>query len=83
MSDFRSDDHDPESCPGCRPIVIDPVSGHPHRKLTLVAEKSFLAATPEQRKAWHRVTCLNSRDPTDLILAHKIVEGIEREMKHD
>jgi len=82
MSNFRADDHSPEGCPGCRPVVFDPVSGLPHAKLTAIGEKVFDAATPDQRKAWHRVTCLDSRDPIDITLAHKIVEGIQREMKH-
>lgn len=72
--------HDPENCPDCRPIVFDPKTGkvlragHP---LQLAADQAWRDALPAQRVAWHRVTCLNSADPLDRILATKIVERIE------
>jgi hypothetical protein len=77
MSHFRSDDHNPEGCPGCRPVVFDPQTGKVIDEVTVVAGKVFDAATPEQRKAWHRVTCRNSRDPIDVTLAKAIVDALE------
>lgn len=82
MSNFRSDDHNPEGCPGCRPVVFDPLSGRPHPELSALASKAFDAATPEERKAWHRVTCLNSRDFIDLNLAGRIAKEMQREMEN-
>ena len=58
MTDFRDADHDPERCPGCRPLVFDPATGGANHFLTAEAGKAFDAATPEQRRAWHRVICL-------------------------
>ena len=75
---FRSDDHNPEGCPGCRPVVFDPESGKVEERLTATAGRAFDAATPEQRKAWHRVTCLNSRDLIDLNLAKQIMAALQR-----
>jgi hypothetical protein len=78
MSDFTRDDHDPENCPGCRPCVFDPETGEVNAYLTEAAGVAFRAATPEERKAWHRVTCLNSRDPIDVTLANRIVKALQR-----
>jgi hypothetical protein len=76
MSDFQSDDHEVESCPGCRPVVFDPQTGKIVEHLSAIAGRVFDSATPEQRKAWHRVTCLNSRDLIDVNLARLLVERI-------
>jgi hypothetical protein len=73
-----SDDHNPEGCPGCRPVVFDPQTGKIAAGLTEAAGQAFDSVSPESRKAWHRVTCLNSRDPIDLILAKKIIEALQR-----
>jgi hypothetical protein len=80
MSDFRSDDHNPEGCPGCRPVVFDPQSGELDEEATAAAWRAFDAASTEARKAWHRVTCLNSRDQIDVNLAGSIIKALEKEM---
>ena len=72
--DFRSNKHDPEGCEGCKPVVFDPVTGQPDVKLTQVVENVWSTQTNKaQRKAWHRVTCLNSRDAGDVKRAQKVV----------
>jgi hypothetical protein len=82
MSDFRADDHNPEGCPGCRPVVFDQKTGKVEEAMTAIAGEVFDAASPDQRKAWHRVTCLNSRDLIDLMLAKKIGDGIMKRARH-
>jgi hypothetical protein len=77
LSNFRSDDHDPEGCQGCRPVVFDPKTGKIERQVTAVAGEIFDAASPDARKAFHRVTCLNSRDPIDITLAKTITKALE------
>lgn len=78
MSEFRSSDHDYEGCPGCRPLVFDPQTGETNSFLTVQAGKVYDAAPVEQKRAWHRVTCLNSRAPDDLELSGKIVQALQR-----
>lgn len=82
MSNFRSDDHEPEGCAGCRPAVFNPETGSVDEPLTLIAEKIYDAATPETRRAWHRVTCLNSRDLIDVNLAKSMVIALQRAAMH-
>lgn len=78
MADPFSPDHNPEGCPGCRPVVFDPDTGEINADMTRKAEAIFDAATPDQKRSWHRVTCLNSRDPIEVNLAGKIVEALQR-----
>jgi hypothetical protein len=58
--------------------VIDQTTGemlpesHPIQR---AAVRAWRNALPAQRIAWHRVTCLNSRNPTDLMLCQAIVDG--------
>lgn len=79
MTDWRSTNHDPENCPGCRPTIFDPRTGdmapatHP---LQQAANKAWRDAMPAQRVAWHRVTCLHSTNPTDQMLAQTIATAI-------
>jgi hypothetical protein len=79
MTDWRSDDHNPEGCPGCRPVVFDPATGKLHERLTATAERVFDRSSPETRRAWHRFTCLNSRDLIDVNLARGLMEALQRE----
>lgn len=78
---FRHDEHNPEGCRGCRPVVFDPTTGKIALAPTAKAFIAFMATTPETRKAWHRVTCLNSRDPNDMALAKELVDAIGKEME--
>lgn len=64
-----------EDCPGCRPVMIDFATGvplpdsHPIMQAILGA---WNETTHDERAAFHRFTCLNSRDMTDLTLVHGI-----------
>jgi hypothetical protein len=49
-------------------------------RATILACKGFDAATPSQRRAWHRVTCLNSTDVIDVNLAKQMVGEMQREI---
>lgn len=81
MPDWQSSEHDPENCPGCRPVVFNPQDGellgadHPMQR---AADRAWRNALPAQRLAWHRVTCLNSTNPTDRMLAQAIVARLAR-----
>jgi hypothetical protein len=78
---WTSEDHSPENCPGCRPVVFELGTQKVNKLLTGLAEKAWGQTTPGQRKAWHRVTCLNSREAADQILAQGVMQLIEREFK--
>lgn len=82
MSNFRSDDHNPEGCSGCRPAVFDPDTGVIDEALTAIAGRIYDATTPETRRAWHRVTCLNSRDFIDVNLAKSMVAALQKASMH-
>jgi hypothetical protein len=74
--------HDVESCPGCRPVMIDLSTGkvvpdNDPRMVTM--NRVYDSMTPAHRMAWHRVTCLNSRQPTDVALAQEMLQKFKRE----
>jgi hypothetical protein len=79
MSNFKSDDH-PEGCEGCRPVVFDPDTKKIDAGMTAKADKIYEGMTLEARRAWHRVTCLNSRDPIDIEQASVLVDGLNKAM---
>lgn len=72
---------DPSSvdCPTCHPTIIDPkgqslASDTPEMIATLsVWNQSSLA----ERQAYHRVTCLNSRDDADMTVFQALSERIQ------
>ncbi len=80
MIDFRSPDHNPEGCAGCRPVVFDPQTHTVDARLTRIAEEVFDASSAVTKQAWHRVTCLNSRDPIDVNLARSISDGLQKRL---
>lgn len=72
-------EHD-DDCPGCRPVMIDLQTGKvlpdhapPMKHLLAVWSGTSMA----ERQAFHRVTCLNSRDFTDLVQVDKIRKRFE------
>lgn len=80
LSNFRSDDHSPEGCKECRPVVFDAETGEINTDATAKAGKAFDKGTSLQRKAWHRVTCLNSRDRLDVGSAQELVRMMQKEL---
>lgn len=75
--------YEPE-CPGCLPVIIDVRTGkahpddHPFMKPVI---ELWNQQDEETRKAWHAVTCLNSRRPEDLRLVEPFVVRVQAEMK--
>jgi hypothetical protein len=71
--------HD-DNCPGCRPAIINRktmkafADGSP---VMMAVDKVWDATTPSEREAWHRVTCQNSRAPSDLELSTQIANRIQ------
>src|SRR5262249_40676022 len=69
-----------DDCADCRPAVRNMTTGevlpddHPLMQRILAA---WAKTTPEQRRAWHAVTCLNSRKLEDMELAQSFVKAIE------
>jgi len=58
-----------DDCPNCRPALIDVKTGKilPDDSAEMKAINSIWAATTkEQREAFHRATCLNSKEDRDL-----------------
>ena len=76
MSIERFDD----VCRGCSPALLDIKTGRPYPdsspEMQLV-DRLWGETTPEERRAWHRVTCQNSRAVLDLALAKGFADRIE------
>lgn len=69
-----------DNCPGCRPVILDRKTGRPMPEDDLVVQKMmavWAGTTYAQREAFHNVMCLNSRDPTDLVLVKMIVDQLK------
>jgi hypothetical protein len=69
-----------DNCPGCRPAILDVKTGKVlpdddpimARMLTIWAN-----TTLGERRAFHRVMCLNSREPLDLFLVRGLTERLK------
>lgn len=81
MTDWRAPAHDAVNCRMCRPTVFDPSTGKVEPKLTMMAEEVWRASGPEEKRAWHRVTCLNSRAPVDMMLAQGIARRLQEKLE--
>ena len=72
-----------EECPGCLPVLIDTKTGnvfsadHPTMKSIMAL---WGHADRKTRKAWHAVTCMNSRRGKDMALVRPFVEKIQAAM---
>lgn len=75
-----SREHYDENCPGCRPAMVDMKTGklmkqnHPMMK---IANQVFDTFDIVERRAWHRFTCQNARDPAALAAAAKFHDGLK------
>jgi len=68
-----------DDCPGCRPVIID-LQGRPvpaNDPVVKAVNRVWAETTREEREAFHRVTCLNSRAFTDLTIMQKLTKRIE------
>ena len=76
MSRERFDDE----CPGCQPTMVDVKTGRPlpddSVEMTIV-NQLWSKTTREQRLAWHRFTCQNSRAPEDLKLVKAFSDRLD------
>jgi len=64
-----------ENCRGCKPAMIDTrtMKALPDDNPAMQAIfKVWDGLTLAERQAWHRVTCLNSRVPSDLATMQKL-----------
>jgi hypothetical protein len=69
-----------DKCPGCRPAILDVKTGQvlPDDDPIMVKMLSvWKATTLGERQIYHRVTCLNSRDPLDLFIVQSIIERFQ------
>jgi len=69
-----------DNCAGCKPMMMDPVTrmvypdDHP---MMVVVLRLWSETTIEERRAWHRFTCQNSRAVEDLKFAQTFSERID------
>ena len=67
-------------CPGCRPVLISPDTGKalgPESVEMQIANRVWANTTLAERQAFHRVTCLNSRDKEDELTMLRITERMK------
>lgn len=70
-----------DECEGCRPAIIDGFTGKPMPmdSAPMVAINVVWSETTiEERQAFHRVCCLNSRDPDDLAVIGRLQERFKK-----
>jgi hypothetical protein len=72
-----------DDCPGCRPALIDLATGKPYppdSPMMQAMDVVWASLTLDQKKSFHRATCLNSRAPTDLLVMRVITERFKTAM---
>ena len=73
------DEYD-DDCPGCRPAIVDVETGKvmsPDDPVMRRMMEIWANTTLPQRRAYHRVMCLNSRDPLDLVVVQGIIGQLQ------
>lgn len=76
-----SREHFDDECSGCRPAIVDAKTGK-----VMAADSPIMqrvdavwgAASVMEKKAYHRITCLNSRAADDLTRVASLVNRIKR-----
>jgi hypothetical protein len=80
MSHAKFDD----DCPGCRPAIMNvhtkEVMSDTSPEMQAI-NRIWATTTVEQRAAFHRVTCLNSRSFSDMHLVVPLVKQIQAALK--
>lgn len=66
-----------DDCPGCRPVVLDVIAKQVDEAMTAKVLEFWKTTTLVQRKAFHRFTCLNSRETEDL----RIIARLRKQME--
>lgn len=75
--------HFEDDCPGCRPAMIDIKTGKrlPEDSPEMQAVMGVWAKTTiEERRAFHRFTCQNSRAPEDMAVISEFSQRINEAM---
>lgn len=73
-----------DDCPGCRPVLLDAKTrqkmpdNSPERVAIL---KVWNQTTRDEREAFHRVTCDNSRDPSDIAVIQSLSKRFEKALQ--
>lgn len=73
-----------DDCPGCRPVIVDLQTGQPMPDDSEVMQKvlAFWRRTSrKERQVFHRITCQNSRVPSDLRIMQDLGARMEKSLK--
>lgn len=73
-----------DGCTGCEPAGIDTRTGEklpPEHPASVGMMVAWAQTNRRTRKAWHAVTCLNSRRPGDLRIMAAFRDAMMREIK--
>lgn len=76
MSHDRFDDE----CSGCRPMMLDVQTRRPLADDSIemkIVNRLWNETSVEERLAWHRFTCLNSRTVEDLLFCKAFSDRIQ------
>lgn len=70
-----------DACEGCRPAAMM-LDGRPApAEVTRALDFVWSLMTPDERAAFHRFSCLNSRAPGDLAIVARLREATGRALK--
>jgi hypothetical protein len=75
-----------DNCPGCRPAFLNLETNEvlPEDDPIMVKVLAIWAETSvAERRAYHRVMCLNSRDAIDLFIVNRIIAKLKGEKLHE
>jgi hypothetical protein len=70
-----------DECDGCRPVAVDLETGKiqpDDSPIMKSINKVWAQTTLEERQAFHRVTCLNSRDRKDLQIMQEFTDKVTK-----
>lgn len=73
-----------DECAGCRPIIIDPATMQSlpmNSKPMQAIMRVWKGTTLQERQAWHRFTCQNSRAPLDLCVIKDFQDRLTAELE--
>lgn len=73
-----------DNCPGCKPVILDKdtLKPFPADSPPMVAiNRVWAKTTLEEREAFHKFTCLNSRAPSVMGLVLPLIQRMEDELK--
>lgn len=69
-----------DTCRGCRPAMMSVKTGQPlpdDAPEMVIVNRLWKETTLEERQAWHRMTCLNSRAVDDLRLSKAFADRVQ------